>query len=176
MIFIATELPGAFIVEQQRHIDARGFFTRSFCAREFAAQGLNSSVAQANLSYNALSGTLRGMHYQRAPHQEDKLVSCVAGAIWDAIIDLRPESPAFKRWIGVELSADNGRALFVPKGFAHGFITLTDHSTVSYLMSEFYAPGFDAGLRYDDPAIGIQWPLAPAVISDRDRALGFFSI
>jgi dTDP-4-dehydrorhamnose 3,5-epimerase len=172
--FTETSLPGACLIEQQRHSDARGYFARTFCAREFGEHGLSTQMVQGNVSYNAVRGTLRGMHMQRAPHGEDKLVSCIAGALYDVIVDVRPESAAYGRWLGVELRAGDGRALYVPKGFAHGFITLEDHTVASYLMSEFYAPGFAAGFRHDDAAVGIVWPLPVAVISEQDARLPGF--
>ncbi len=171
MKFLETPLPGAYVIEQERRSDVRGYFARTFCAREFGAHGLSAHMVQGNVSYNARRGTLRGMHLQRAPHAEDKLVSCIAGALYDVIVDVRPGSAAFGRWFGIELRANDGRALYVPKGFAHGFMTLEDHSVASYLMSEYYAPGYGAGFRYDDAAVGIAWPLAVAVISEQDARL-----
>jgi dTDP-4-dehydrorhamnose 3,5-epimerase len=169
MNFIQTELAGATIVEPQRREDARGWFARVYCEREFAEHGLPPRVAQTNMSLTRRRGTLRGMHYQAAPHAEDKLVRCVQGAIWDAIVDLRADSPTFRKWIGVELSADNGRMLLVPKGFAHGFVTLTEDCAVTYQVSEFYTPAAERGLRWNDPAIGIRWPVEVVDLSDKDR-------
>lgn len=168
MRFIETELPGAYIVDLERREDERGFFARTWCQREFEARGLVAQIAQANMSYNHTGGTIRGMHYQHAPHAETKLVRAVRGAIYDVIIDLRPESPTYKGWIGVELTADNRRALFVPEGFAHGFQTLADDTEVIYQVSAFYAPGAEGGLRYNDPAFAISWPLPATVISAKD--------
>jgi dTDP-4-dehydrorhamnose 3,5-epimerase len=169
MKFEETPLRGAFVVELERLQDERGFFARSFCEREFAAHGLDARFVQCNVSYNARANTLRGMHYQKEPHGEGKLVRCTMGAIYDVIVDVRPGSPTRWQWFGVELSADNRRALFIPRGFAHGFQTLLDHSEVFYQMSEFFAPGSAEGLRWNDPAIGIRWPLQDPIVSARDR-------
>ena len=168
MIFTETPLPGAFLVDLEPRTDTRGFFARSFCAREFEAQGLKSVVAQENLSFNHRRGTLRGLHYQAPPAAETKLVRCTAGAIWDVIVDIRPGSPAFRKSFGVELSAANRRALYVPEMFAHGYLTLTDGAEVGYSVGEFYTPGAEGGLRWDDPALGIDWPLPVEVISEKD--------
>jgi dTDP-4-dehydrorhamnose 3,5-epimerase len=170
MIFIETELKDATIIELERREDERGFFARTWCQHEFEEHGLVARIVQANMSYNRLKGTLRGMHFQHAPYAETKLVRAVRGAIYDVIIDLRPESPTFRRWIGVELSADNRRALYVPEGFAHGFQTLSDDADVMYQVSAFYTPGAEGGLRYNDPSFDIQWPLPVSVISDKDAA------
>ena len=170
MIFIETELKDATIIELERREDERGFFARTWCQNEFEEHGLVARIVQANMSYNRLKGTLRGMHFQNAPYAETKLVRAVRGAIYDVIIDLRPDSPTFKRWIGVELSADNRRALYVPEGFAHGFQTLSDDADVMYQVSAFYTPGAEGGLRYNDPSFDIQWPLPVSVISDKDAA------
>jgi dTDP-4-dehydrorhamnose 3,5-epimerase len=150
--------------------DERGFFARTFCASELAAHGLNPAISQCSVSVNTRKGTLRGMHFQAAPHEEDKLVRCTAGAIFDAIVDIRSGSPTFGQWFGVELSAANRRALFVPKGFAHGFLTLADATEVFYQISVPFAAGFGRGFRWDDPEVGIAWPGVPQVISDRDAA------
>ena len=168
MIFNETELKGAFIIGLERHQDDRGFFARTFCQKELEAHGLISDVAQANMSLSKTRGTLRGMHYQKSPFEETKLVRCTQGALYDVIIDLRPDSPTFKKWIGVELTADNYRMLFVPKNFAHGFITLTGDTEVTYMVSQFYAPGAELGIRWNDPQFGIQWPLDAQVISEKD--------
>ena len=170
MIFTETPLAGAFVIELELREDERGFFARTFCANEFAEHGLQPVVAQANLSFNHTRGTLRGMHYQVAPAEEAKLVRCTAGAIYDVIVDMRPESPTHRSHFGVELSARNHKALYVPERFAHGFQTLADESEVIYEVSEFYAPGHEAGLNHDDPALGIEWPLPVSVISEKDRA------
>ena len=169
MIFNETKLKGAFILDLEKRGDERGFFARVFCRNEFEAHGLNPFVAQANTSLSRVKGTLRGMHFQRAPHQEAKLVRCTRGALLDVIIDLRPDSPTFKQWVGVELTSENNRMLYVPEGFAHGFQTLVDDTEVTYLVSEFYAPDSEGGVRYNDPVFGIDWPLEPTVLSDKDR-------
>lgn len=168
MKFIETELAGAFIVDLVRHVDERGFFARAFCEREFAEHGLPVRFPQCNLSRNTARGTLRGMHYEAPPSAESKLVRCVTGAVFDAIVDLRPESATFLRWTGVELSAENGRALFVPAGFAHGFLTLAPDTDVFYQMGDFFRPDGARGFRWNDSRIGIRWPAEPVVISERD--------
>jgi dTDP-4-dehydrorhamnose 3,5-epimerase len=169
MIFKETSIKGAYIIEMEPLEDERGFFTRSFCQKEFEEHGLNPRIAQCNISYNKKKGTLRGMHYQIAPHQEAKLVCCIKGAIYDVIIDLRKESSTLKQWIAVELTAENHRMLYVPEGFAHGFQTLKDDTVVFYQMSEFYHPECARGVRWDDPAFGVEWPDDIRVISDKDR-------
>ena len=166
--FSETSLPGAFVIELERHEDERGFFARSYCDREFAAHGLPVSWPQSNLSRNARAGTLRGMHFNAPPDEEAKVVRCVSGAIWDAIVDLRPESPTHLRWFGIELSVEKGNAVYVPPGFAHGFLTLRDASDVWYQMGAFFKPDAARGMRWNDPRIGIAWPAQPVVISDRD--------
>jgi len=168
MRFTQTELAGAFLVDLEPTADDRGDFARSCCAREFQAAGLNTHWPQHNLSRNHAKGTLRGLHYQSAPHEEIKLVRCTRGAIFDVIVDLRPGSPTYCRWAGFELTAENGRALYIPEGFAHGFQTLANDSEVFYLMSEFYHPECARGVRWDDPAFGIGWPLPMDSISGRD--------
>jgi dTDP-4-dehydrorhamnose 3,5-epimerase len=170
VIYNATTLPGAYVLDIERREDERGYFARVMCGNEFAAHGLVSEFVQTNHSYNRRRGTLRGMHFQHAPHAEVKLVRCVQGAIYDVIVDLRPQSEAYLRWEGFELSAENGRVLYVPEGFGHGFITLTDDAHVTYQVSYAYTPGAEGGLRYDDPAIGIVWPEPVAVISDKDAS------
>ena len=171
MIFRETEIPGAFVIDLERREDDRGFFARAWCAEEFEAHGLSTRLVQANLSYNDSAGTLRGMHFQRAPHEEAKLIRCTRGSLFDAIVDLRPDSPAFKRWTGVELSAENRRALYVPEGCAHGYQTLEDGTESLYLVSEFYAPESEGGVRWKDPAFGIEWPHADTqTISPKDAA------
>ncbi len=174
MIFLPTPLAGAYVLEMEPRGDERGFFARSFCQEEFEKLGLNPHIAQTNVSYNKRRGTLRGMHYQAPPHAEAKLVRCTRGAIWDAIIDLRPDSPTFKRWHAVELSAANRRALYVPEGFAQGFQSIVDETEVLYYMSHPYRPESARGLRWDDPAFGIAWPVADPLLSARDRALPLF--
>jgi dTDP-4-dehydrorhamnose 3,5-epimerase len=170
MIFTETELPGAYIIDVVRMTDERGFFSRTWCKDEFAAHGIGLPPMQANSSSNPTKGTLRGMHYQVAPHEESKLIRCTRGAIYDVIVDLREDSPTFGQWLGVELTADNFRQLFVPGGFAHGFLTLTENTDVTYQVSAMYTPGAERGLRWDDPAIGIEWPAIPQLISAKDRS------
>jgi dTDP-4-dehydrorhamnose 3,5-epimerase len=170
MIFTETALIGAFLIDLEPKSDHRGFFARTFCAHEFEANGLKSSVAQCNVSFNHKKGTLRGMHYQIPPVSETKLVRCTQGAIYDVIIDLRPESPTYLSHIAVELSAENRRSLYIPELVAHGFQTLDDNTEVTYQMGEFYTPGYDRGLRHDDPALQIQWPLSVSEISEKDQS------
>ncbi|MFC2035022.1 dTDP-4-dehydrorhamnose 3,5-epimerase [Chloroflexota bacterium] len=169
MIFRETKLKDAYVIELDPLEDNRGFFSRSFCRREFEEHGLNSSVAQSNISYNKRKGTLRGMHYQVAPYGEAKLVSCTRGAIYDVIIDLRADSSSYRQWFSVELSGENYRMLYIPEGFAHGFQTLEDSTVVFYQMSEFYFPEYAQGIRWNDPAFGIDWPEEPTLISKRDE-------
>jgi dTDP-4-dehydrorhamnose 3,5-epimerase len=168
MKFTETKLKGAFVVEIEKLTDDRGFFARSWCQKEFEAHGLTSRVVQSNVSFNRKKGTLRGMHYQIAPFQESKLIRCTRGAIYDVIIDLRPDSFTYKQWIGVELTANNFTLFFVPEDFAHGFITLMDDTEITYQVSQFYTPGSEKGIRFNDPAFNIQWPLDVSVISDKD--------
>lgn len=168
MIFLPTPLQGAFVVELEPQRDERGGFARTFCAREFADHGLATHFPQTNVSWNRARHTLRGLHWQAAPYAEDKLVRCPAGAIHDVIVDLRRDSPSCGAWFAAELSARNRRALYVPRGFAHGFLTLEDESEVAYAMSASHAPGAARGLRWDDPKLGIRWPATPAVIAERD--------
>ncbi|HMA34039.1 MAG TPA: dTDP-4-dehydrorhamnose 3,5-epimerase [Chloroflexia bacterium] len=171
MIFTELSLRGAFLIDPQRLEDERGFFARTWCAREFAAQGLNVHLAQCNISFNGRKGTVRGLHYQAAPHEEVKLVRCTMGAIYDVIVDLRADSPTFRRWVAVELTAANRRLVYVPAGCAHGFQTLADSTEVFYQMSEFYAPESARGVRWDDPTLAIAWPrIANRIISERDAA------
>jgi dTDP-4-dehydrorhamnose 3,5-epimerase len=171
VIFEETELPGSFVIDVEPREDARGFFARSWCAHEYEEHGLNTRLVQANLSWNPQQGTLRGMHFQRAPHAEVKVVRATQGAIYDVIIDLREDAPTFKRWIGVELTAENRRALYVPEGFAHGFQTLVPDSEVHYLVTEFYTPSAEGGVRWNDPAFGIEWPDPEhAYLSEKDAA------
>lgn len=170
MIFTETKLPGAFTIDLEPYPDARGFLAQSWSSAEFAAHGLNPKVAECNVSFSKLKGTLRGMHFQSPPRAQIKLVRCTAGAIFDAIIDLRPESPTFKQWVGVELTAANHRMLYVPEGFAHGFQTLADNSEVYYQMSDVYAPEYAGGVRWSDPAFGIEWPEEDnRIMNARDR-------
>jgi dTDP-4-dehydrorhamnose 3,5-epimerase len=169
MIFLETKLKGAYVVEPQRLEDERGFFARVWCQREAEAHGIQTHWVQCNISFNTLTGTLRGMHYQVAPHEEAKLIRCTMGAAYDAIIDLRPESPTFRQHVTTVLSALNRRMLYVPQGFAHGFLTLEDNTEVHYQMSELYVAECARGVRWNDPAFGIQWPAEARVISERDR-------
>jgi len=168
MIFAATRLEDAWLIDIEPREDERGFFARTWCRQELAAQGLDTEVAQESLSYNRHRGTVRGLHFQRSPHEETKIVRCTRGAIFDAILDLRPRSPTYLRWQGFELTAENRRALYIPKGFAHGFQTLSDDAEIAYQISAFYAPETADGYRYDDAAFGITWPLPVTVISERD--------
>jgi len=170
VIFVPTPLEGAYLVDLDRRTDDRGFFARTWCRREFAQMGLNSELVQCNVSYNRQRGTLRGMHWQAAPHAEAKLVRCTRGAIWDAIIDLRTDSPTYLQHFGVELTATSARALYVPEGMAHGFVTLEDDSEVSYQMSEFYEPAAARGIRWNDPAFAIAWPLNEPILHPRDAS------
>jgi len=170
LIFTATALPGVFVVAPESREDERGLFARTFCAREFAERGLDARVAQCSVSFNPRMATLRGLHYQAAPHAEAKLVRCTRGEIFDVALDLRPDSPAFQRHVALTLSADDRRALYIPPGCAHGFETLADDCEVLYQISEFHVPEAARGVRWDDPAFAIPWPLAPAVISERDRS------
>jgi dTDP-4-dehydrorhamnose 3,5-epimerase len=168
MIFAATQLDGAWLIDIEPREDERGFFARTWCRQELTAQGLDTEIAQESVSYNRHSGTVRGLHFQRPPDEETKIVRCARGAIFDVIIDLRPHSATYLLWQGFELTADNRRALYVPKGFAHGFQTLTDDAEIAYQISAFYAPEAAGGYRYDDPVFAIAWPLPVTVISDRD--------
>lgn len=170
MIFQPTSLAGAYLIEEQRHADHRGFFARTWCQKEFEQHGLNPRLVQCNVSFNARKGTWRGMHYQLAPHEEAKLVKCIAGAVCDVIVDLRPDSPTFKKHLTVTLSAGNRKMLYIPEKFAHGFLTLEDRTEVFYQMSEFHSPASARGFRWNDPEFGIQLPLEVAVISDRDAS------
>jgi dTDP-4-dehydrorhamnose 3,5-epimerase len=170
MIFRETAIAGVWVVEPERHEDERGFFARTWDSSEFAARGLSGRVVQCSVSYNRRRGTLRGLHYQVAPHEEAKLVRCTLGAVFDVAVDLRPGSTTLCDWVGVDLSAENRRALYVPEGCAHGFLTLADDSEVSYQMSEFHAPEAARGVRFDDPAFGIDWPAEVAVVNERDRS------
>jgi dTDP-4-dehydrorhamnose 3,5-epimerase len=169
MIFKETRLKGAYVIEIDPLEDERGFFARTFDQKEFEARGLNPRVVQCNISLNKKKGTLRGMHYQIAPHQESKLVSCIRGAMYDVIIDLQQNSPTYCAWFAVELSSENYKILYVPKCFAHGFQTLEDNTVVFYQMSEFYHPECARGVRWDDPAFGIEWPLLNPIISEKDK-------
>jgi dTDP-4-dehydrorhamnose 3,5-epimerase len=170
MIFRETELKGAFLVELEKKADERGYFARAWCQKEFQKHDLVSTIVQSNVSFSRKAGTLRGMHYQAAPFQETKLIRCMRGAIYDVIIDLRPQSSTYKKWVAVELTEDNHRMLYVPKDFAHGFQSLTDDVEVFYHVSQFYSPEAERGIRWNDPQFGIQWPeVGNRTISDKDR-------
>lgn len=169
MKFIETSIPGVYIIELKPFVDERGSFMRSWCAHEFAARGLVSQMVQANISSNRLRGTLRGMHYQHAPHAEAKLVRCTRGAVYDVALDLRPDSPTYRKWTAVELDAQTPRLFYLPEGCAHGFMTLADDTELMYQVSAFYTPGSEGGVRYNDPAFAIEWPLEVSVISSKDQ-------
>lgn len=169
MIFTETKLAGAFVIELERREDQRGFFARIFCQQEFEAHGLKTQVVQCNVSFNKRKGTLRGMHYQAAPFAEAKLVRCTSGSIYDVIIDLRLASATFKQYFAVELSAENGRMLYIPEDFAHGFQTLRDDTEVSYQMAQRYSAEHARGVRWNDPAFGIEWPEGERIIIERDQ-------
>jgi len=169
MLFNETKLKGAYIIDIESIPDNRGFFARTFCMNEFAAMSLDNRIVQCNISYNKKKGTIRGMHYQVAPHEESKLVSCARGRIFDVVIDLRADSATYCQWTAVELSGENFKMIYIPKGFAHGFQTLEDETVVCYQMTAFYCPGAARGVRWNDPAFGIAWPLEPLVISEKDR-------
>ena len=171
MRFIPQPLPGAFLIEPTPFVDERGVFRRNFCAREFAANGIASHVLQANISENHHALTLRGFHYQKAPHGEGKTLTCLKGRIYDIIVDLRPDSPAYLKWVGFELDEQNRHSIHIPPGCANAFLTLTDDAIVYYLFSEFYQPGAEGGVRWNDPLFGFQWPETPRHISLKDAAL-----
>ncbi|HEX9142541.1 MAG TPA: dTDP-4-dehydrorhamnose 3,5-epimerase [Gaiellaceae bacterium] len=170
MKFVETPLRGAYVLELERFEDERGFFARTFCEDEFRARGLDPRVAQCNVSFNEKNGTLRGMHYQAAPHDETKLVRCTMGAIHDVVVDLRRDSVTYRKAFAVELAAQNRLMLYIPTGFAHGFITLTDHTEMHYQMSKAYAPGSRRGFRWDDPTFAVEWPRQPSLLSAQDAA------
>jgi len=175
MKFIETELSGAYVIEIEKREDERGFFARAYCEHEFKDNGLNTKYVQSNISYNDKLGTLRGMHLQKAPHGEIKLVRCIKGAIYDVILDLRKTSATFKQWRAFELTQENHQTLYIPDGFAHGFITLEDNVEVFYQHSTFYAPNADASVRWDDPAFDIKWPeMEKIIISDKDKNFSNF--
>lgn len=169
MLFTKTDLDGVWLIEARPAVDERGSFARTFCTDEMERHALQTRFVQHSLSRSTRKHTLRGLHFQHAPHREVKLVSCLKGAIWDVAVDLRPQSPAFGRWTAAELTAENMRQLYIPEGFAHGFLSLTDDVAVGYLISARYDPATAAGIRYDDPAIAIEWPATPAVMSEKDR-------
>jgi dTDP-4-dehydrorhamnose 3,5-epimerase len=170
VIFTETSVPGTWLIAPEPAEDNRGFFARTWCAREFGARGLADRWAQCSISFNERRGTLRGLHYQRAPYEETKLVRCTMGSLYDVVVDLRPKSPTFKKHVAVELSASNRLMIYVPEGCAHGFETLEDATEVSYQISEFYTPDHAMGVRWDDPAFAIAWPRADPIVSDRDRS------
>jgi dTDP-4-dehydrorhamnose 3,5-epimerase len=176
MIFHETKLKGAYVIEIEKLNDHRGFFARSWCQREFETHNLVSRIKQSNVSYNKIKGTLRGMHYQLSPYEETKLVRCTRGAIYDVIIDLRPASPSYSQWIGVELTGENYKMLYVPENFAHGYQTLEDNSEVTYQVTQFYTPGSERGIRWNDPAFSINWPVEVRVISDKDKSWPDYSL
>ena len=175
MIFRETTLKGAFVIEMEKFEDERGFFARAWCQREVEANGLISRVTQTNISFNKKRGTLRGMHYQVAPYEQVKLVRCTAGAIYDVIIDMRLDSPTYRKWTGVELTAENYTMLYVPENFAHGFQTLENNTEATYQVSQFYTPESERGVRYDDPVFQVEWPLPVEVISEKDIAWPYCS-
>ena len=176
MIFTETVLKGVFLIDPEPVRDERWMFMRTWCQREFEAHGLPIAWVQSSLSVNIQRGTMRGLHYQSAPHEEVKLVRCTVGTIYDVIVDLRPESPTYRQHIGITLSADNRRAVYIPKCCAHGFLTLQDDSQVSYHMSEFYEPASSRGIRWDDPMLNIKWPEPILIVSDKDRMWPSFSL
>jgi dTDP-4-dehydrorhamnose 3,5-epimerase len=174
MIFNAIPLAGAYLIDLEKKGDDRGFFARAFCEQEFGKLGLVSHFCQVNNSLSAQKGTLRGMHFQLAPKAETKLVRCIRGVLYDVILDLRRESATFGKSFGAELTADNRQMMYVPKGFAHGFITLADDTEAFYFVDEFYSPEYERGVRYNDPKFSLKWPAAPVVISDKDKNLPNF--
>ncbi len=176
MIFTETSLKGAWIVEIKKLEDDRGFFGRSWCQHEFEDHGLNGKICQINTSLTLKKGTIRGMHYQIDPYQETKFIRCTRGRIYDVIVDLRPGSPTFLKWIGNELSADNYKMVYVPENFAHGFVSLEDNSEVYYPVTQFYTPGAERGIRYNDPALNIQWPVPITTVSEKDLAHPDFTL
>ena len=169
MIFTPTDLPGAYVIEPDRRADLRGHFARTYCEKEYADHGLEPHISQSSVSFNLRKGTLRGMHYQAAPFEEVKVVRCNRGSIYDVIIDLRPDSPAYKKWFAVQLDEENGKILYIPRGFAHGFQTLADNTEVFYQMSQVFSAEHACGVRWNDPAFSITWPDAERIILDRDR-------
>ena len=172
MEFYKTAVSGACLIELEKITDDRGFFARSWCSKEFREFGLTAHIVQSNISYNAKKNTIRGLHYQKEPHAEDKIVQCIQGAILDVVLDLRPGSPSFKQWISAELNPENSNMLYVPAGCAHGFQTLANHTKVLYMVSSFYAPGFEAGIRWNDPGFNIQWQDMdePVTLSVKDKS------
>ena len=175
MIFTETRLKSAFVIDPERLEDERGFFARSWCEREFKDHGIDTKFVQCNISFNKKKGTLRGLHYQSAPYEEAKLVRCTMGAIYDVIVDLRPSFKTFTQWFSLNMTAENRRMIYIPEGFAHGFLTLEDNTEVFYQMSEFYSPGYGRGIRWDDLNFGIKWPETVQVISDQDKSYPDFT-
>lgn len=176
MKFTKTGIDGAYVIEIEPHCDDRGFFARAWCHREFETMGIQFNFVQSNIAFSKKKGTLRGMHFQKAPHAEAKFLRCVRGAVFDVMIDLRPDSPTFKKWFGIELTADNHKMVFIPEGFAHGYLTTVDDTEVFYLVSAFYSPDAEGGVRWDDPAFGVKWPMTGnLIISEKDRSLPYFS-
>lgn len=169
MIFRETKLKGAFIIEVEKREDDRGFFARAWCKKEFDEHGLTASMVQSNIAFSKRKGTLRGLHYQGAPYGEVKVVRCTKGSLYDVMVDLRPGSSTYRQWVGVELTSSNHKMMYVPEGFAHGYQTLEDNTEVMYQVSQFYFPAFERGIRYDDPGVGIDWPLIDKIISDKDK-------
>jgi dTDP-4-dehydrorhamnose 3,5-epimerase len=176
MIFASSRLEGAWLIDVEPKEDERGFFARTWCRQELAARGLDTEIAQESVSYNRLRGTVRGLHFQRPPHEESKIVRCTRGAIFDVIVDLRPRSSSYLQWQGFELTAENRRAVYIPKGLAHGFQTLAEHCEIAYQISTFYAPEAAGGYRYDDAAFRIAWPLPVTRISERDLGWPKFKV
>jgi len=169
MKFIETKIKGLYVIEPELKIDKRGYFTRIFCKKEFARIGFNFKIVQVNRSLNLKKGTLRGMHFQKPPKAEDKIVQCLKGAIYDVAIDLRKNSPSYGQWLAIELNEENKKMFFIPKGFAHGFLSLADNSEVLYFMSEFYSPEYESGVRWDDPFFNIKWPIKNPILSEKDK-------
>lgn len=169
MIFTQTSIEGVFVIEVERITDNRGFFGRLWCKEEMQSRGLDCNISQSNISYSLKKGTLRGLHFQKSPFQETKIVRCTKGAVYDVVVDLRPNSRTFLNWFGIELTEENRKMIYVPKNFAHGFLTLIDHSEVYYMVSEFYKPDFESGLRWNDPTLNIKWPIDVVEVSDRDK-------
>jgi dTDP-4-dehydrorhamnose 3,5-epimerase len=169
MIFSETKLKGAFIIEVEKREDERGFFARAWCKKEFEEHGLAANMVQSNIAFSKRKGTLRGLHYQGAPYGEVKVVRCTKGSLYDVLVDLRPGSSTYRQWVGVELTSDSYKMMYVPEGFAHGYQTLEDNTEVTYQVSQLYSPDFEQGIRYDDPAIGIDWPLMVKILSDKDK-------
>ncbi len=170
MVYTETPIKGAYLIDLEKHGDDRGFFARAFCEKEFAAHRLATRFVQVNDSFSARKGTLRGMHYQLAPRAETKVVRCIRGALYDVILDLRGGSPTFGQSFGAELTSENRRMMYVPRGFAHGFITLADDTETIYLVDEYHAPEHERGVRWDDPKFDIRWPMPPVVLSDKDKS------